>query len=298
LAIIFNIQRFSVQDGPGIRTTVFFKGCPLRCTWCSNPESQKSFPEVGISSSLCNSCGHCVEVCDTQSISINDKVSINRKTCKSCGKCVEVCAPKALKFYGTEMTVDEVLQEVVRDKPFYENSGGGMTASGGEALSQPDFLAELFKRCQDAYIHTCLDTSGYANADAWEKILPYTNLILFDLKLMDPSAHKRVTGKSNRKILQSLELVDKSGVSIIIRIPIITGINDSEENITGIAQYIKQFDNIKEVNLLPYHRFGEGKYAMLDRSYSLYDLQPPDHDKLEKLIAICKSFGFDCEIVI
>lgn len=299
MSIVFNIQRFSIQDGPGIRTTVFIKGCPLRCLWCSNPESQKIFPEVGHSNLLCNKCGRCIEVCEVQSISLTEHgLKINRETCTGCVKCIEVCLPQALRIYGKEMSAEEVFQEILRDRLFYQNSGGGVTASGGEPLSQADFVTELFKRCQDKGIHTCLDTSGYAAPDTWEKVLPYTNLVLFDVKLIVPSIHRKVTGKSNQKILSNLKMVAGSGVPVIIRIPVIPGINDSKESITDIAYYVAGLNNLREVNLLPYHRFGEGKYAMLDRHYRLSDLIPPKSSQLQELINIFKSSGLDCEIVI
>jgi pyruvate formate lyase activating enzyme len=256
-------------------------------------------PEIGYSSLLCNGCWHCIPVCEVHAISIKDNsVNINRKTCTGCGKCVEACTPKALKFYGKEMTVEEVLQEVIRDKQFYQNSGGGVTASGGEALSQADFVAELFKQCQDAYIHTCLDTCGYADTDAWQKVLPHTDLILYDLKLIDPVAHKKFTGKSNHNILQNLEMVAGSGVPVIIRIPLIPTINSSVENITATAKYVAGLKTIKEINLLPYHRFGMGKYTMLDRKYKLPELSPLESLQLEELTAIVESFGIECKIVI
>jgi pyruvate formate lyase activating enzyme len=296
---IFNIQRFSIQDGPGIRTTVFMKGCPLWCPWCSNPESQSSFPEIAHRDSLCNKCGRCIEVCAAQAISLTDNgVKIDRETCTGCGKCIEVCIPGALKCYGEEMSIEEVYREAIRDTPFYQDSGGGVTAGGGEPLSQADFVAGLFKRCQDSGINTCLDTCGYAAPSAWKKVLPHTNLVLFDVKLMEPSAHRRVTGKSNEKILQNLELVAASGVPVIVRIPLITGINDSRENITDTARYVANINGLKEINLLPYHRFGESKYAMLDRQYSLSELTTPQNSHIEELVNIVKSFGLECQIVV
>jgi pyruvate formate lyase activating enzyme len=297
--IIFNIQRFSIQDGPGIRTTVFMKGCPLRCPWCSNPESQNKFPEIAHRDSLCNKCGRCVEACEVQAISLTDNgVKIDRETCTGCGKCIEVCTPGALKCYGKEMSIEEVYREAIRDTPFYQDSGGGVTAGGGEPLSQADFIAGLFKRCQDSGIDTCLDTCGYAAPSAWEKVLPHANLVLFDVKLMEPSAHRRLTGKSNEKILQNLELVAASGVPVIIRIPVIPGINDSQENITDTARYVANINGLKEINLFPYHRFGESKYAMLDRQYSLSELTTPQHSHIEELVNIVKSFGLECQIVV
>ncbi len=295
--IVFNIQRYSIQDGPGIRTTVFLKGCPLRCIWCSNPESQNDFLEIAHRDSICQKCGRCVEVCEAKAITLTSEgTKIDRKLCTNCGKCIEACVFGARRFYGEKKTVEEVYREVLRDKPFYNNSGGGVTASGGEPLMQADFVAELFKRCQDDGINTCLDTCGYADADSWNKVLPYTNLVLFDLKIMDPAAHRKYTGKSNDKILKGIKLVAEQKVPVIIRIPVIPGVNDSEENMTAVARFSKSID-LKEVNLLPYHRFGASKYNMLDRRYQLSELRRPEYNELNKLVDIFKSAGLDCKIV-
>lgn len=294
---VFNIQRFSIQDGPGIRTTVFLKGCPLRCLWCSNPESQNGFIEVAHRDTICRKCGRCVEVCKAGAISITAKgTKTNRKLCTNCGKCIAVCVFGARRFYGEKKSVEEVYREVIRDKPFYQNSGGGITASGGEPLLQADFIAELFKRCREINLNTCLDTCGYADADAWKKVLPYINLVLYDLKLMDPSAHLKWTSKSNVKVLRNIRLAAASGVSVIVRIPVIPGINDSKDNMEAAARFCTN-TNINEVNLLPYHRFGESKYAMLDRRYHFSKLSRPELHELEKLADIFKSSGLDCKIV-
>jgi pyruvate formate lyase activating enzyme len=296
--IVFNIQRFTIQDGPGIRSTVFFKGCPLRCLWCSNPESQETFPEVGHNNLLCNKCGRCVKVCDVQAITLSDNgVIIDRKNCSGCLKCVEACILQALKVYGKEMSVEEVFQEVLKDKSFYQGSGGGVTVSGGEPLLQADFVANLFQRCQNESIHTCLETCGYASSGSWERVLPYTNLILFDMKLINPAVHQEKTGKSNQNILNNLKFITGLGIPVIIRIPVIPGINDSKKDATETARYIAGFKGLLEVNLLPYHRFGESKYSMLDRQYSLSGLKPPESKALEELINIFESFNLNCEVV-
>lgn len=298
MPVVFNIQRFSVQDGPGIRTTVFLKGCPLRCLWCSNPESQNAFPEVVHRDSLCNGCGKCVEVCEARAISLAAAgVSINRKKCTGCAQCIDVCVPKALHLYGKEMTVDEVFDEVLRDKPFYENSEGGVTVSGGEPLSQADFVAGLLERCQRARIHTCIETCGYADSRDWESVLPHTDLVLFDLKLMDAAAHRKVTGTSNEKVLNSLKRVTAAGVPVIVRIPVIPGINDSEDNLRAIARHVRSLDGVQEVHLLPYHRYGEGKYQSLDREYQLGSLIPPDDARLEELANLFKDMNVSARIV-
>jgi pyruvate formate lyase activating enzyme len=298
MAIVFNVQRFSVQDGPGVRTTVFIKGCPLRCLWCSNPESQNAVPEVAHRPSLCQKCGHCSDICDKGAIALGQKgISIDRDKCNNCGKCARECPNGAIKIYGEEMSVDEIYKVVIRDKQFYENSDGGITVSGGEALTQSTFVSELFKKCKDAAIHTCLDTTGFAQPERVYELLKYTDLVLYDLKLLDSDEHKRMTGVSNQLILQNLPLIVKSGVKVIVRIPLIPGINDSIDNIIDTINFVKKIDGINDINLLQYHRLGISKYSMLDKHYSLPDLVPQTKDYLEKLCSIVKSFNFDCDVI-
>lgn len=295
--MIFNIQRYSTEDGPGIRSTVFTKGCPLSCLWCSNPESQKSWPEIAHRDSLCNQCGRCVEVCDSQAISIvGKKVRINRKRCTRCGKCVDVCIPEALRILGNEMSVDKVFQEIQKDIQYYRSSGGGVTIGGGEPLQQPEFVATLLKQCRDEGIHTCIDTSGYADTEALEKVLPHVSLILYDLKHMDPVIHRKFTGRSNEPIIRNLEIITTKEIPTIIRVPVIPGFNDSDENITAIAHTVLGMKHVSEVNLLPYHKYGLSKYKQLDRRYKLSELEPPTDIKLKRLQEIIESFGLSCRI--
>jgi pyruvate formate lyase activating enzyme len=294
---IFNIQRFSTEDGPGIRTTVFTKGCPLRCLWCSNPESQKLWPEIAHRDSLCNQCGRCIEVCDSQAISIVDKnVQINRRRCTRCGKCVEVCIPEAIRLIGNEISVDEVFQEIRKDIQYYRSSGGGVTVGGGEPLQQPAFVAALLKRCQDEGIHTCIDTSGYADTSALEKVIPHVSLILYDIKYIDPIVHRKLTGRSNGPIIRNLELIAKRKIPTIIRVPVIPGFTDTDENITAIAQIVTRMKHLGEINLLPYHKYGMSKYKQLDRRYKLNDLESTTDMKLQKLKEIFEAFGLNCQI--
>jgi pyruvate formate lyase activating enzyme len=297
---VFNIQRYSIQDGPGIRTTVFLKGCPLRCLWCSNPESQKVWPEVVHRDTLCNACGRCLAVCPEQAISIRDKtLSVDRKLCTNCGHCVEVCVPGALFIYGKTLSVKEVFEEVRKDTDFYHSSGGGVTVSGGEPLSQADFVAALFKLCQDRGIDTCIETSGFASRDALEKVLPLTTLVLFDIKLPDLVSHQKWTGQSNRAILDNLSLLVSRGVPVILRIPLIPGINDTEDELRKLAQIaLSYLRPPRKVNLLPYHRFALGKYAMLDREYSLTELITQKEAEIQKAKSLFESMSLECEVVL
>jgi pyruvate formate lyase activating enzyme len=296
---VFNIQRFSLDDGPGIRTLVFLKGCPLRCLWCSNPESQNAEPELAHRDTVCTKCGRCINVCDTKAISINDKgIIIDRKLCTNCGQCTKVCLPEALKIFGKIMSVEEVLKEINKDSHYYQKSGGGVTISGGEPLCQPEFTAALLKQCQNQGIHTAIETSGYGDTAALEEIIKHTNLVLFDIKSADINAHQQLTSRSNELILRNLKLLLTKDVFLIVRIPVIPGYNDSDRDILAMADKIAELDRSKEVNLLPYHRFGMAKYHQLDREYKLKDLIPPTKEQLEKAKDIMKSSGLNCKIVL
>ena len=298
--IVFNIQRYSIQDGPGIRTTVFVKGCPLHCLWCSNPESQDSQPEIAHRDSLCTKCGLCVDVCSPGAISLGDKgVIINRSLCTSCGECLKVCLPGSLKVFGEEMSAADVFEQVKKDDEFYRNSGGGVTVSGGESLSQPHFVSALFRLCKAAGIHTCIETSGCAGAGALTEVLEYTSLVLFDIKLSDSVGYQKYTNNPNEIMLHNLELIVKKGVPLIIRVPLIPGINDSEEELRKIARIaVDYLPQPGKVELLPYHRFGMGKYQMLDREYQLTELITQKDMEIQKDKQLFESFGLECEIVL
>lgn len=295
--IVFNIQRYSIDDGPGVRTTVFMKGCPLACLWCSNPESQSGLPEVTYRYTSCKRCGTCVKVCPEQAVTLsNDGVHIDRVKCTVCGECVKNCLPEALQISGKRMTLDEVWKVVKKDADYYEASGGGVTASGGEILAQADFVAALFKRCREAGYHTCADTSGFGDPAALLKILEYADLVYFDLKHMDPEAHRQYMGQSNELILNNLELVVKTGVPLVIRAPLIPGYNNSDENLRAMAAKVAEIAKDSVVNLLPYHRYGANKYRMIDMTYQLEDVPELTSDELLHAKEIIESYGLKCEI--
>jgi pyruvate formate lyase activating enzyme len=296
---IFNIQRFSVQDGPGIRTTVFMKGCPLACPWCSNPESQQSHPELAHVDSLCDGCGDCLPVCEPKAVSLKgEKVEVDRKLCDNCGRCVEVCTPGSLKIFGREVSVEEAMREIERDAPYYRNSGGGVTASGGEPLRQPRFVASLFARCREAGIHTALDTCGYAPREALRSVLEHTDLVLYDLKLIDDALHGEILETSSRPILDNARFVAASGIPLVIRIPLVPGFTDTEENIRAIVRFIEDLgEGVTAINVLPYHRLGLDKYQMLDRDYRPGELTTLSEERLQAVVASLAALGPDCEII-
>jgi len=297
--IIFNCQRFSLQDGPGIRTTIFLKGCPLRCLWCSNPESQSFSTEIAHNDVLCNQCGECINVCPTNAISLKAKgISINRNQCNNCGSCVNVCYFGALKIFGEEKTIPQLITEIAKDIAYYRNSGGGVTLSGGEPLAQPDFAIELLRRCHDFGVHTAIDTCGYVNFDAFIEIIKFCDLILYDIKQTDTIIHKKFTGVDNNIILNNLEKVLYNGARVIIRIPVIPGANNTEENISSICKELIKFNTITEINLLPYHRLGIHKYKMLDRQYMMHNVTSSSMEKIDKLKNIIDGFGLECKILM
>lgn len=299
--LIFNIQRYSVHDGPGARTTVFFKGCPLRCLWCSNPESQKICPEIAYNSSKCIKCYRCVDACPNKAIYVKNKedfITINRKLCNNCRGywCIEECYQGALELIGRYITVEDLLKEVKKDSLLYRNSGGGVTLSGGEPTSQPDFILHWIKRCRESGIHTVLDTCGYADWETMKKIIKNVNLVFYDIKHMDPVMHKKLTGVSNSEILKNAKLISEEQVPIVIRIPLIPGYNDSKENLEKTADFIKKV-GVKEVNLLPYHRLGIEKYKKLNKIYKLNEVLPPTDEYLQNIKEFFNSQGLLCSVI-
>jgi len=289
--LVYDIQRYSINDGPGIRTTVFFKGCPLKCLWCDNPESQEPFPQLLYSEQLCVRCYRCVKACPTgaTTISPDGAIEIERDRCQACGNCVKACLSEARAISGRRMTVDEVLEIVKSDRLFYQNSGGGVTASGGEAASQSDFVLELFKRCQECSIDTALDTCGYVSWEALEKILEYTDLVLFDIKHMEPGRHQELTGVSNKLILDNAIRIARKGIPMVIRVPLIPGYTDSIENIKALGEFVSEA-GLTRVDLVPYHQLGESKYRRLCKKYELSGVKPPTEGEVQAIQEILESY--------
>lgn len=286
--VIFDLQRYSIHDGPGIRTTVFFKGCPLRCFWCQNPESQRNQPEILLSQDNCASCGRCVTVCPTCASTLAEISStIDRSRCVGCGKCVEVCPNKARTLVGRCVTVDEIMQEVMRDKKFYENSGGGVTLSGGEPMAQREFALSILQSCKKAGLHTVLDTCGYTPWASMREILKYIDLVLYDVKCMDRKKHHEATGKSNDVILANAKRVAKHK-NMRVRIPIIPDFNDSVEEVKAILRFIRTELGLIDIDLLPYNKLGESKHKRLGRTAVV--LQEKGEEQIRELEDIVRTY--------
>lgn len=294
--MIFDIKKYSINDGPGIRTTVFFQGCPLACQWCHNPESQPKTSVLMYRANRCVLCGECVGVCEHHSISINGRVETNRDTCEVCGACAEACYNGAREVSGYKASVEQVMSEVLRDTPFYESSGGGVTFSGGEPLMQHRFLLELLLACRERDLHTVVDTSGFAAWEVLNSIREQVNLFLFDLKMMDDERHIRFTGVSNKLILSNLKQLAENGSAIYIRIPLIPGINDDEENLRQSGEFIRALPNISGVELMGYHDLAEAKYEALGLNYLLKGIKAPVRDQLQLSAAILERTGLQVKI--
>ena len=282
---VLRIERSSIHDGQGLRTVVFLKGCPLRCRWCSTPESQSPGPELGFAADRCRGCGTCAKVCPAGAISSaaeKGKAELNRAKCRGCFACVAECPAGALKKYGVPMTVEDVVAEITRDEVFYFHSGGGVTISGGEPLYQPRFTAEVLKECKRLGIHTAIETCLFAPWNHVEAVLPWLDVLYADIKLMDEGLHKRWTGAGNGLILENLHRIDASlyNTEIIARIPVIPGVTDTDSNLSDTVEMLSRIKKLKDIELLPYHRLGIETYRNLGREYSLRDLVPPSEEHM------------------
>ena len=297
-ALITNIQGYSIHDGPGIRTVVFFKGCPLSCKWCANPECISGKPQVGFIQLLCKGCGKCLETCQYNAINTDEnKHRIDYSLCNSCGECAENCSYGALVKYGEPMTVDEVWDAVRRDKMFYDTSGGGVTVSGGEPLLHPAFVRGLFELCHGEKINTCVETCGNVNSNALREVLPVTDHFLFDLKHIDSEIHKKYTGHPNDRILENAALLIENNADIIFRNPLIPGVNDTDTNIEATSEFLKGLgDNALRFELMPFHRMGKDKYKALDMEYALGNLDIMENEAIEAVKKAYIDRGIKCTI--
>jgi pyruvate formate lyase activating enzyme len=295
--IIFDVKRYAIHDGPGIRTTVFFKGCPLRCRWCHNPESWHEGPEHSLRTSRCTLCGRCVEACDRGAISQSGGgLSTDLANCVFCGACVEACPTGAREILGRQVSVEQLMAEIERDVIFYDQSGGGVTVSGGEPLVQAAFLEELLAECRAKEIHTALDTACYAPWQVIQRISPYVELFLIDLKHMDPAAHRRLTGESNELILENLQRLSQLGKEITVRIPVIPGSNDDDANMTATGEFVARLDSVARIDVLPHHEAARGKLARLVGGYELLDAEPPSGEQISRLAGRLERLGFKVKI--
>ncbi|MEA4813585.1 MAG: glycyl-radical enzyme activating protein [Oscillospiraceae bacterium] len=297
-ALINNIQGYSIHDGPGIRTTVFFKGCSLHCKWCANPEGILPHTQIGFIRNLCKECGKCYDTCKNGAININPKDHrINYDKCIACGKCVEACFYGALTKYGKLMSVDEVFQKVIADKLFYDASKGGVTVSGGEPLLHANFVAELFKKLKEVKIHTAIETAGFVDSIAFDIVAPYTNLFLFDIKHIDPQIHELYTGHSNELILSNAKNLINNGSNVLFRLPLISGINDGEVNINQISKFLKNI-GAADLQLMPYHRMGESKYLALNMPYECANIKTMTAQEVNNVKMSYIKRGINCSISV
>jgi len=293
--LVFNIMRFALHDGPGIRTTVFLKGCPLRCWWCHNPESQQAQPEVIHFEERCIRCGECVRACPHGALALDEQLRLDADRCERCGECAEACPTDARQLAGRWMSVPEVLAEVARDQVFYDESGGGMTVSGGEPLMQREFVEALLAAAHGRGLHTVLDTCGLAHARVLERVRPHVDLFLYDLKVMDRAAHRRYTGARNDRILRNLQSLAGSGAAVIVRLPVIPGVNDGAANLDALCAFLTPL-GLRAIDLLPYHRIGSDKYQRLHLVDRMNGVAPPSAEHMDALADRLRRDGFAVRI--
>lgn len=292
--LIFDLKKYAVNDGPGIRMTVFLKGCPLHCRWCHNPEGQSPSPEIMIRPSRCLAdCRECVSTCPERAIGKPAQAPVvDRSKCTVCGECAEVCPAQAIEVVGRRLSASELVREIERDRIFLEESGGGVTFSGGEPLSQPDFLSEVLDLCRQKEIHTTVDTCGYAAPEIIETIARKSDLFLYDLKVMDEKRHLAYTGRSNRPTLENLKRLAAKGLRTIIRIPVIPGVNDDAANIRETAEFLRSLGTIREISLLPYHKLGRDKYNGLEKKNVSGAFSPPSSESMQGIKSSLEEYGF------
>ena len=303
--IVFNIQRFSLHDGPGIRTTVFLKGCSMRCFWCHNPEGQHPEPELRYFPERCIACGQCVIACPNHAHEMHDGAHVFlRDNCELSGKCVETCYPRALQMEGRMMTVGEVMEEILPDKPFYESSGGGVTLSGGEPVLSKEFAQEILEQCKFHRLHTAIETCGEVPWESLDALLPYTDLIMMDIKHLDESKHHVATGHSNDRILSNARRLASSGKTIVFRTPVVPSVNDTEEEVMQIATFVRELIELRKnagqngsgkirYELVAFHKLAAGKYPSLGLDYKALDVEPPTTERMTALLEAARRSGID-----
>ena len=290
--VVFNISRYAIHDGPGIRTTVFLKGCPLNCWWCHNPESISPSPQFALRLNRCIRCGTCVETCPAKALSMTeDEIQRDLCVCQLCFECAEVCPADAREVIGRRMTVAEVREEIRKDVSFYDESGGGVTFSGGEPLMQSEFLIELLDACGQLDLHRVVDTSGYARKEVLLEVADRTDLFLYDLKHMDPEIHRKYTGVSNELILNNLKALSCRDVALRVRFPLIPGINDDRKNIDMMGSFLQKLHRVLAVDLLPYHDVAISKYERFGYNYRLGKVAVPSKQQLQDVASMLSSYG-------
>jgi pyruvate formate lyase activating enzyme len=295
--IVFDVKRYAIHDGPGIRTTVFLKGCPLTCWWCHNPESQSPLVEMLFMENRCIACGACIEACEHGALSpAAAGPAADPSRCERCGACAAVCDAEARRIVGRESTVDEVMAEVERDAAFYEQSGGGVTFSGGEPLMQIEFLDGLLRASKARGFHTALDTCGYAPWKAIDRIRAYVDLFLYDIKVVDDARHRELTGVSNELIVSNLEELSRLGHAIFLRVAIIPGVNDNDDSLREIGAFASHLPNLKEIDILPYNKLGADKYARLARAYKLEGKTELPDERMKAAALIIGRYGLNVRI--
>lgn len=294
--LVINVQKFSVHDGNGIRTSIFFKGCLLKCWWCHNPESQNFYRESMFDPGKCTGCGLCVKACTQGAIHVSEetgKAVTNKATCITCGKCVDWCPKEAREIVGETYTVDELFKMAMKDQQFYEKSGGGVTLSGGECMMQNgDFVEELCRKLHFEGVNIAIDTCGYAPLENYQRLLPYVDMWLYDIKTLDVEKHKKYIGQSNDMILRNFEFLAHNGAPINLRIPVVHPVNDDDESIAAIVAYVKDVAGTVPVNLLPYHTTGSSKYVKMARPYLAENLEVPSDERMEHLKSLFVQAGF------
>lgn len=296
--LIFDIKRYAINDGPGIRITIFLKGCPLSCKWCHNPESQSPEVQKLYTVSKCIGAKDCIEICPNNALTLSPEgIITDSEVCNLCGKCAEVCPTKAIEMSGIKSDVNEIVKIIERERVLFDQSGGGVTISGGEPLMYPDFLIGLLKACGEKNIHRTVDTSGFADTETVLKVAQHTDLFLYDLKMMDSKKHKKWTGIGNQLILKNLKILAETKSNINIRIPLIKNVNSDKKELSEMAKFITELPGeISKVNLLPYHNFAANKYIKMGSNYDKLKMEEPSEKEQNQAIDIFKQFGIDAEV--